>query len=69
VRDRVHHLVREEAGCCAFLGFAVDESADQVRVTIAVPERASEIADDLLALFLPSAVVSRLAGSSRLLPG
>jgi hypothetical protein len=54
VSDRVHQLVRQEAECCAFLGFAVDESADQVSVTITVPERAGEIADDLLAPFLPS---------------
>ena len=52
VRDRVHQLVRQEAECCAFLGFAVNESADQVSVTITVPERAGEIAGDLLAPFL-----------------
>jgi len=54
VRDRVHQLVRQEAACCAFLGFVVDESADQVRLTICVPERASGIADDLFVPFLPS---------------
>jgi hypothetical protein len=54
VRDRVHQLVRQEGECCAFLGFAVDESPDQVSVTITVPERAGGIADDLLAPFLPS---------------
>lgn len=54
VRDRVHQLVRQEAECCAFLGFAVDQSADQVSLTITVPERAGEIADDALAPFLPS---------------
>jgi hypothetical protein len=52
VRDRVHQLVRQESECCAFLEFAVDESADQVRVTITVPTRAGEIAGDLLAPFL-----------------
>jgi hypothetical protein len=54
VRDRVHQLVTQEAECCAFLGFAVSESVDQVIVAITVPERAGEIADDLLAPFLPS---------------
>jgi len=53
VRDRVHQLVRQEAECCAFLDFAIDESADYVSVTITVPERASKIAGDLLAPFLP----------------
>jgi hypothetical protein len=54
VRDRVHQLVSQEAECCAFLGFAVDESPDEVRVMITVPERAGAIADDFLAPFLPS---------------
>jgi hypothetical protein len=54
VRDRVHHLVRQEAECCAFLRFAIDESADQVSLTITVPQRVREIADDALAPFLPS---------------
>ncbi len=54
VRDRVHQLVRQEAECCAFLAFAVNESDDQVSVTISVPEPAAEIADDLLAPFLPA---------------
>ena len=53
VRDRVYQLVRQEAECCAFLAFAVNESDDQVCVTISVPERTAEIADDLLAPFLP----------------
>jgi hypothetical protein len=59
VRDRVHQLVRQEAECCAFLGFAVSESADHVSVTITVPERASEMAGDLLAPFLPSGSAER----------
>ena len=54
VRDRVHQLLKQEAECCAFLGFAVNETDDQVIVTVTVPERAGEIADDLLAPFLPS---------------
>jgi hypothetical protein len=65
VRDRVHQLVRQEAGCCAFLGFAVNESADQVSVTITVPERASDIAGDLLAPFLPSGSADREEQAAR----
>ena len=38
----------------AFLAFAIDESADHVCVTIPLPERASDMADALLAPFLPS---------------
>ncbi len=52
VRDRVHQLVRQEAECCAFLEFAVNESGEHVSLTITVPERAGEIAGDLLAPFL-----------------
>jgi hypothetical protein len=67
VRDRVHHLVKQESGCCAFLAFAVAESADQVRVTITVPARAEEITDDLLAPFLTTggAETSRLNARRR----
>src|SRR5262245_3419988 len=53
VRDRVHALVRQEAECCAFLAFTVDESADEVRVTITVPERTRDVADQLFEPFLP----------------
>lgn len=51
-RDRVQQLVRQESECCAFLEFAVQESANQVSVTITVPARAGEIAGELLAPFL-----------------
>jgi hypothetical protein len=54
VRDRVRELVREESECCAFLAFAVHESADAVRLTIAVPDRARDMADELLEPFLPT---------------
>jgi hypothetical protein len=57
VRDRVHQLVKQESECCAFLGFALDESDDQVSVTITVPERAGEIAGDLVAPFLATSGV------------
>jgi hypothetical protein len=54
VRDRVHELVRQEAECCAFLAFAVDESPDAIRVTITVPARAQDMADQLFEPFLPA---------------
>lgn len=53
VRDRARELVRRESECCAFLGFAVEESAHGVRVTITVPDRAHAMADLLLEPFLP----------------
>lgn len=54
VRERVRELVRAESECCAFLAFAVDESADAVRLTIAVPDQARDMADELLEPFLPT---------------
>ena len=52
VRDRVHELVRKESECCAFLTFAVDESGRDVRLTIAAPDRASDVADAFFEPFL-----------------
>jgi hypothetical protein len=69
VRDRVHQLVRQEAECCAFLGFAVNESGDQVNVTITVPERAGEIAGDLLAPFLATSGAESEQQTGRDSPG
>ena len=55
VRDRVHELIRRESACCAFLAFAVDEADDGIAVTITVPDRARDDADELLAPFVPDA--------------
>ena len=52
VRDRVEDLVRQEAECCAFLHFAVEETTTRVRVTITVPAHAEQMADALLAPFV-----------------
>jgi hypothetical protein len=54
VRDRVRQLVRQEAECCAFLDFSIEETGTHVTLTIAVPERAAAIADDLFGPFLGS---------------
>lgn len=54
VRDRVHQLVRREAECCRFLAFELEESVDEIRVTIALPDRARELADELFEPFLPA---------------
>lgn len=59
VRDRVRELVRRESECCAFLAFALDESAGDVRLTITAPERARDMADLLFEPFLtPSTAVT-----------
>jgi hypothetical protein len=51
---RVHEMVRAEQACCAFLTFDLDKDTDEVRLTITAPERAREVADELLGQFLPS---------------
>jgi hypothetical protein len=53
VRDRVQEMVRSEQACCAFLRFDVAESADELRVTITVPERAADDADRIFEQFVP----------------
>ena len=54
VRERVYQLVRQEAECCGFLMFAVDDTPNEIRVTITVPDRAREVADQLFEPFLPA---------------
>jgi hypothetical protein len=51
----VRKLVEQERLCCAFLTFDLIRNPDDITVTIAVPESASEAVDDLFALFLPRA--------------
>ena len=58
VRDRVYQMVRQESECCAFLEFVVDESPDHISVTITVPPRASDTAEELLAPFLPQKTIA-----------
>jgi hypothetical protein len=50
---RVPEMVRREQECCAFLTFDVEERGDEVRVTIAAPERARDPADLVFEPFLP----------------
>jgi hypothetical protein len=54
VRNRVRELVRREGECCGFLMFGIDEAADEIRLTITLPDRAGELADQLLEPFLPA---------------
>jgi hypothetical protein len=54
-RERVREMVRNEQACCAFLGFELHEAADEIRLTVTVPETAREAADTLFAPFVASA--------------
>jgi hypothetical protein len=56
VIDRVGDMVAKERDCCAFLAFNIDESADEIRLTIAVPERARDVADLLFEQFVPASI-------------
>ncbi len=53
VADRVREMVAQEQDCCGFLAFDIHETHDEIRVTIAAPERARNVADLLFAPFLP----------------
>ncbi len=53
--QRVREMVRKEQDCCAFLTFHLDESPDEIRLTIEAPESARDAADMLFDQFLPSA--------------
>ena len=54
VVHRLRELILQEAKCCAFLAFSIDESESDVHVTITVPNRARESADEVLSPFLPT---------------
>jgi hypothetical protein len=64
VRDRVHELIRRESACCAFLAFTVAETAGGVGVTIAVPDRARDHADQLLEPFVPARAGGSTSGAA-----
>jgi len=51
---RVRQMVREEQECCSFLNFDLDQGAEEIQLTITLPERAREAADDIFGQFLPS---------------
>lgn len=52
VRDRVHALIRKESDCCAFLAFALDESGNDVRLTITAAGPVRDAADMFFEPFL-----------------
>ncbi|MEQ1760552.1 MAG: hypothetical protein ABL986_19755 [Vicinamibacterales bacterium] len=63
-RAQVTELVAREQSCCAFLKFAVTEGATDIRVTIAAPERARNVADAVFEQFVsPTRVMPMASGS------
>jgi hypothetical protein len=48
----VREFVRRERACCGFLRFEVEETAEAIRLTIAAPPEASQVADELFAYFV-----------------
>ena len=57
-RADVQELVRKENTCCAFLDFQLAEHDGAVELTIAVPERAIDSADEIFAPFTVEAVAN-----------
>jgi hypothetical protein len=51
---RVRQMVREEKECCSFLSFDLDQGTEEIRLTITLPERARDAADDIFGQFIPS---------------
>lgn len=54
VADRVREMVAKEQECCAFLNFEISETGEDVRLTIAAPERSRDVADALFEPFVPA---------------
>jgi hypothetical protein len=49
--ESVRRMVREEQVCCAFLEFELEESPNELLLTICAPEAARKVADQLFAHF------------------
>ncbi|WP_245309686.1 hypothetical protein [Bradyrhizobium jicamae] len=56
-RARVHEMVRNEQSCCAFLTFELQESRNDICLTITAPEAAWEAADALFEQFVAKAPI------------
>jgi len=63
VADRVREMVRMERHCCAFLGFELSETDQDVRLAITVPDRARELADVLFEQFVPAGTTAGTRGA------
>ena len=65
VASRVREMVAKEQECCAFLGFEVTETGDDVRLAITAPEGAREVADALFEPFVQSGALSSITREMR----
>jgi len=52
-RARLDAIVRAESECCPLLTFTVTDAGDELVLTIAAPEGAELVADELAAAFQP----------------
>jgi len=50
---RVQEVVRKERDCCPFLNFEIHEQADEIWLTINVPEEVRKNIDTLFKPFMP----------------
>ncbi len=50
-RARLAAIIAAESKCCAFLGFDVSESHDELRLTISAPAGGEQVARELVAAF------------------
>jgi hypothetical protein len=50
-RDELHTIVSQEAACCAFLNLSLGISDEELILTLAAPEEARLIVDDLVRSF------------------
>lgn len=50
-RDQLRTIVSQEAACCAFLDLSLDASDEEIVLTLAAPEEARPIVEDLIRSF------------------
>jgi hypothetical protein len=68
VADRVRELVAKEQACCAFLNFELSGIDGSVRLLIAAPERARDVADTVFEQFVAGVRDQHDGGLSRTSP-
>ena len=55
VRRRLEEIIASESECCSFLDLSLEEEGDGLVLSIAAPENAQAIADELAAAFTRAA--------------